>query len=972
MFKQLLFLLSGLLISFHAQAQTITPTSPNDPQAVSGPPVLGIRNPIAGAVYQHTNGQAKLTINGRIGKSSSSQYGNMGWVQAKLQKLDLQNGNALPVSPIYITLNQDGSSFNTDLMVDKGWYELIVSSSYLDRYNNSFVSVEHKRKVGVGEVFVIAGQSNAQGGFGVANGTVLMDAVRVTSDIIPREELNVPATAPNKYLRIATMRSVAESGFIGPLGPDLWYWASVGAQLANDPAIQAPVAFFNAALGGTTVTNWVTSTNRSAKSSAQGSERYSPGAPYHFFGDLLDMVRAAYGVRAVLWMQGETDTKAIVESALGDNDQKNSWLPQNLINANNDQITAPFGDAEGKEIRAIRPLSSDYAEKLKGVIQASRIKGAASWMVSRTSFITVSASDGRKGRTATEVTNSQLVSSLNALNVFDVCQGPETDGLIGNAYRRPDTQAGDEPVHFNTSGAATVATLWANRLKTCIIDGSLPPTTVQSLGTEPRLLTVASNGTVSAPDGFSEYRWVPEGNLLNADASVASTRDVIQGNVSTPQVVNGKTVLPAGEYRAFIRNAQGNFILTNSVELPTPTSDPGGNPQPPSGSQCKNGNEATNGNRTPNGATVGGFGNPSEFMEYTFNATAGSTTFSIHYASGDAQAGISLVVNGTTIPMYRPSTGSWTPNADATMTINLIGGTNTIRIQGSETGNFSYDRICIGSSTTGGGGGGSTGCAFSINPSVSNSNLGCNAALTLFANCSGNDCGSVNFSWSGNGQTYSGTSPGITGPGNNGSFVYTLTASKAGCTNQTGNTSVNVSGCGGTPPGLSISGASLNCSTGEVSLQMNGLNGNPVEYQAPGLQGWSTNPLVVPTWQRNGTSFTFYARQAGNNEASIGYTTSCPGYRIAIGSAEEAAEGLWVSPNPTSGKVVARFTLGTGERATLSVVSMAGQSLQTRAVVGTGKVQEETLDLSQQTGGLYVVRLQTAAGAKTAKVMLQR
>ena len=70
--------------------------------------------------------------------------------------------------------------------------------------------------------------------------------------------------------------------------------------------------------------------------------------------------------------------------------------------------------------------------------------------------------------------------------------------------------------------------------------------------------------------------------------------------------------------------------------------------------------------------------------------------------------------------------------------------------------------------------------------------------------------------------------------------------------------------------------------------------------------------------------------------------------------------------------MVARFTLNEGQRATLSVVTLTGQSLQTRSVLGTGKAQDETLDLSSQAGGLYVVRLETAAGAKTAKVVLQR
>lgn len=52
-----------------------------------------------------------------------------------------------------------------------------------------------KRKAGIGEMFFIAGQSNAQGACNVndnpvrnASGTVLMDAVRVSPDFIERPE----------------------------------------------------------------------------------------------------------------------------------------------------------------------------------------------------------------------------------------------------------------------------------------------------------------------------------------------------------------------------------------------------------------------------------------------------------------------------------------------------------------------------------------------------------------------------------------------------------------------------------------------------------------------------------------------------------------------------------------------------------------------------------------------------------------
>ncbi len=381
-------------------------------------------------------------------------------------------------------------------------------------------------------------------------------------------------------------------------------------------------------------------------------------------------------------------------------------------------------------------------------------------------------------------------------------------------------------------GLAQAGEAWFNSLTTILDSQSndrIRPVAQARIGTEFRTLSInEENGTISTDPGFN-VMWVSDNN---------GTFDL-----SNP-VCYGETIScnSSGRLRAVMTDGTGNRIITQAINLPYTLVDDSGS-TPPTTSQCKNGNEKSAGNRTPdNNGVVGGFGNSSEFMEYSFNvATGGSSNFSIHYASGDPQAGIMLVVNGTAVPLYRPGTASWTPNADASTTINLVAGTNTIRIQDSGDGNFAYDRLCIGS----GGTPPPPGC-FSIAPTVSNGNPGCNASLTLFANCSGADCSGITYTWSGNGQTYSGPTPGITGPGSNGVTTYSLTASKDGCSNQTGSVSVNVSGCGGT--GLSITGASLNCGNGVVTLAMTGLNGNPVEYQAPGLQGWSTNQLVIPTW----------------------------------------------------------------------------------------------------------------------------
>ncbi len=891
--------------------------------------------PKNGAVYQRDS-QNKGVIK-VLGTYNSTRFQRtFTRLEATLIKLDVRTGNPIPAEPeIKQTLDKSGTFFSGRFMVNSGWYELKVQS--ISIFNNLPLGSPVVSKVGVGEVFLIAGQSNAQG---IDNDVAAnayptnlpypsMDGVRVQPNARLTEAQYAEYSAnPNRFDLLAllglrpdltNLSSVANNqARIGPMGRSLWYWAAVGEKIANQ--YNVPVAFFNAAWFGTFINTYARSTNPNYSPlgrPSDGDPRYNPGTPYGAIRNSLRYFGSTYGLRAILWHQGETDTEAL-------NSTDSRWRTE--VNGEQRSITS----------------SVDYTNKLNQVIAASRTDFGSQipWVVAQTSFFV--------NNTSSLVTNGQL----GVVNRSDqIYQGPNTD--IAVTQRR--TGSG-EPVHFTGQGLVDAANAWFASLHDVLTNA--PPITVQQLGTEHQTLVMGTNGnTVIAPTGTT-YEWVDESNGSTHTNNVMNNQREVAVN-------NG-----SGACRAIVTNSQGNLIMTQAINMPYSIVDDTGETPPPD-SQCKNGNEKSAGNRTPdNNGVVGGFGNSSEFMEYTFNvATAGSTNFSIHYASGDPQAGIMLVVNGTSVPMYRPSTASWTPNADASTTINLVGGTNTIRIQGSGDGNFSYDRLCIGSGSTPP----PTGCAFSIAPTVSNGNPSCGQGITLFANCSGADCGGATFNWSGsNGQTYSGTSPGFAAPTGNGSVTYTLTVSKAGCGNQVGSTAITVTNCGGTPPtGFGIASVQLNCGSGVVTINLNSSNGNPVEYRAPGLQDWSTNQLVIPSWQRNNTAFTFYVRQSGNGELSTGYTSNCGGGRMATQS-EPTAEGLWVSPNPTSGRVVARFTLDEGQRATLSVVNLTGQSLQTRAVVGTGKAQDETLDLSQQATGLYVVRLQTAVGAKTAKVILQR
>ena len=535
---------------------------------------LQVSLPIDGAIYQqNTQNQGKLVIRGDF-NSKSFLFGGVYIISASLQKLNLTTGSPLPDAPIRFPLSQRRTTFSGERMIAKGWYELTVRADLVAGYPFNRRTYETKRKIGIGEVFIIAGQSNAQGGFGyIAPNTQLLDAVRVSPDLIPQDFRNRPTDLPSSYRTIQNLRSTTNTSVIGPLGPDLWYWGSVAAKIALD--CDAPVAMFNAAFGGTTITNWATSTNPNAKSSGQTESsdptagRYGPGAPFYFFGNMFKLYASTYGVRAVLWMQGETDTKAISNVQTGTPQERNSWADRELLNRDNRPIPAPLGSGNFEK-RWVRN-DEEYRQKLKAVIDASRGQignRSVPWVIARTSYIT-------------EQTSSVVIAGqdVSRISLSDIYQGPSTDDL-GTAFRRPRGSGSDEPVHFNQNGLEVVANRWTDVLKS--VCRNTTPITFQDLGTDPQGVEISDDGlTASAPAGFSGYSWTYDnGSSANADRPVGNDRSIVtDGSAANTAPVSGAQaqVVFAGTYRAFLKNSQGNDVLTQTVTLPyTIVDDTGG------------------------------------------------------------------------------------------------------------------------------------------------------------------------------------------------------------------------------------------------------------------------------------------------------------------------------------------------------------------------------------------------------------
>ncbi len=85
----------------------------------------------------------------------------------------------------------------------------------------------------------------------------------------------------------------------------------------------------------------------------------------------------------------------------------------------------------------------------------------------------------------------------------------------------------------------------------------------------------------------------------------------------------------------------------------------------------------------------------------------------------------------------------------------------------------------------------------SCNFNITASNAVSGSNLNLTSTCSGADCSGVTYAWSGNGASGSGSSTSVVKPTTAGSYTYTITASKNGCSNKVATTTFTVDNGGG-------------------------------------------------------------------------------------------------------------------------------------------------------------------------------
>lgn len=245
---------------------------------------LQITFPMNRAVFQRNN-------------SGGGVIAVAGVFQSKLDRVDVRlvaiNGGAT-TDWATVTINPNSGTFQGRISTWAGWYRLEVRGTR----NQQIVANAQLDKVGIGEVFVIAGQSNAMGYEGFGNPPAFDDRVNVVS--------NYYSYGQNPDVPYPVISHLDENTKIAPLGGSSWCWGRLGDLLAA--RLNVPVLFFNSAMESMSVESWQVSAD-----GGRGYDFYSgnyalPGYPYDNLRKSMYNYVTMFGARAVLWHQGETDS----------------------------------------------------------------------------------------------------------------------------------------------------------------------------------------------------------------------------------------------------------------------------------------------------------------------------------------------------------------------------------------------------------------------------------------------------------------------------------------------------------------------------------------------------------------------------------------------------------------------------------------------------------------------------------------
>jgi hypothetical protein len=492
--------------------------------------------PVFQGVYQRdVNNNANIPISGQIISPSGVSYK----VEVLTRRLD-PNGNVIAntANTSLVTNSAPKGLFNGSINRSKGWYSIEIRYTVTNS-GGSQSTYTASSKCGVGDVFFIAGQSNGQG-VGNTNTWQMASSTTVPEWIVGTDEVwDCRRELENR----PTLSKISGFNRIGPAGNNSWCYGVLGKRIsdvnrtvANDANDGMPVAFFNTCAGGSSVKNWSDGASNSSTNgylsgtqwcgnytipgeSAPRAAPYHQGQPYLTLKNSLNWYAQLFGVRAVLWHQGEADSQA--------------GYPGNASLTRN---------------------SSTYTSLLNTVISQSRTHSGISnlpWMIAKVSHFSDNTSGDNSDADVSPPLNANALfvrvgqqGSINANTSFNFL-GPLTDRFnnSGTSVLRSDN------VHFNEAsttfvganivgGITALATLWNTKIDPS--SSSLTTfTRTPALPVPPIFVTQSgSNFTFSVNPG-GQYCWrsgssLAPPDIVNTTNCLSITNSITITNTSGP------------------------------------------------------------------------------------------------------------------------------------------------------------------------------------------------------------------------------------------------------------------------------------------------------------------------------------------------------------------------------------------------------------------------------------------------------
>lgn len=440
--------------------------------------------------------------------------------------------------------NPQAGWYSGSLNVQGGWYQLEVRGLL----NGSVVVNTVLSRVGVGEVFLIAGQSNASGYPNYGGPAAADDRVNCV-------DFNNSSYALSLFQ--PTFVHLDANTNISPNGKSAWCWGRLGDLIAS--RFNVPVMFFNGASEGTGVKAWSESANGQTATNTWTGGPHTPGMPFGQLKIALNYYAAMTGARAVLWHQGETDKHLSTTTA-----DYSSYL-QNVIT----KSRAFYGNNVGWAVaRASHFLGGGSAAVIAG--QNAAISSSSNTFAGpNTESIQIPRADGDvhfQGQGLVDLANAWNTALDN--NFFNNCIP------VSGYYPTITASCGGNNMNINVAGVSSVQ--WSHGVNATATSLSPSSYSAQAVGGPGNVYFIPNFAVPNDLAPTSPTITANGSTVLCSNGSVSLLSNATTGNIwstgATSQQITASTV---GNYSVAVKNkyscaASSNTISVTASTLPAP------------------------------------------------------------------------------------------------------------------------------------------------------------------------------------------------------------------------------------------------------------------------------------------------------------------------------------------------------------------------------------------------------------------